>query len=385
MTGGRTYVCRGREALAMLDDRAEFLDRVGAPCVARPVLLRAWASCMPEWCPLVVEVRRDGSPAALAALAVREPALRDGRLWTEVGVLGSDQVDYAPIFALDERAAVRLAGVLAAWLQAGRRPWSLRLPQLPTCSRFAAELARLLPALETRPGQVTPRLWIGSDRGLPANTSHNFRRSARAGWRRMRREGVAAAVEDIRDEAGMAGALDDVVALRRARDHQSGRRSHLDDPRMNEFYRNTCLSLARESYLWCVLLRAGGNELLAYAVNLRDGSTVRAWDGRVAPAALPYNAARVCDLWMIESVLADSAIAEIDWMRGDSANKRQVCNGAVDHVTVLAASSSALLALHDGVARARAQVRAAIPVALRTRMIARRFDGDPPTIVGSGR
>lgn len=370
MIPAASRVCHGSEALDMLDDRAAFLDSVGAACVARPVLLRAWAACMPEWCPLAVEVRRDGNPVALAALAVRGPRRRSGALWTEVDVLGGDQVDYAPVFVLDDAAAVLLAGALAALLRDRcRRPWLLRLPQLPRSSRFVAELARLLPAADTGPGQVTPRLRIGSDRSLPANTSRNFRRSARSGWHAMRRDGVAARIDVVDDETGMSAALDEVVALRRERDHQSGRRSHLDDPRMDRFYRTACLSLAREGYASCVLLRAGTGELLAYALNLLDGDTVRAWDGRVAPAALAYNAARVCDLWMIESVLAGIQVDEIDWMRGDSANKRQVSNDIVEHVTVVAASSAAVSALHDGLARARSRAKAAVPVAMRARAI----------------
>jgi CelD/BcsL family acetyltransferase involved in cellulose biosynthesis len=341
-------VVQGAAARAAMDRAERLWAERDVPLTARAPWLRAYLDAYRDRQPVVVEIveiagpagagagpARHGRPVAVACLGrVDGPVVE----WTALGIEVSD---YTALVAVDDDAARRLAGAIADLVRGGRRPWRLRLEQLPAGDPVLRHLGPLLPAVTCRPGIPALRLALSEPRVLERHLSHNARRTVRKGWNRLARDGHEVVVRPVRDPVGVRAVLDAVVELRRTRDRQIGRRSELDRPDFARFYRGVLPELAARGQVELTTLWVG-DELAGYVLGFLDGSSYRMWDGRVGADWLAYSTGRLADALALTSALADPRIRTLDWMRGEQEYKRQAMTHVVDHEHLHAWSSHAL-------------------------------------------
>lgn len=328
-------VLEGHDALQALD-RAEPLWRAqDVPLTARAPWLRTYAAAYRRDRPVVVEISEAGRTVAVGCLARVDGAVVE---WTSLGI---DVSDFAALAAEDDDSAQRLARAIAQLVRSGRRPWRLRLEQLPAGDRVLAALQPLLPHVLRRPGIPALRLALTEPRTLERHVSRNARRTVRKGWNRLERDGHEVVVRQLRRPAEVAAVLDAVVALRKARDLQLRGGSDFDDHAFECFYRTALRTLAGLGQVELTVLEVG-DELIGYTLGFLDGPTYRLWDGRVAREWTTYSAGRIGDALALTSALADARFSTVDWMRGEQEYKHQAMTHRVEHEHLHAWSSAAL-------------------------------------------
>lgn len=329
-----SQVLTGDDAVAALDRLAPLLARTGAPLTAGPTWWTAWARSRAGVAePVLVTVSDDaGGPLAAAPLAVRR-----GRLHDVVVGWGHEESDRAALPADDLRAADALAQAVAGWLGGRRRPWALRVEQLPDGDPVAQALARRLPVAALVPGDGCPQTPFSADRDLAGHLTRNGRKALNQARNRLARSGLEPRFEVARTPDRVRALLPDVVDLRRRRDHALGRPAALDRPHRAAFYTGVALALAAEERLELTTTRIDGR-LAAYVLALRDGPWLRLWDGRVDPAWDAWSLGRVVDLHVLEQALADPGLEGLDWMRGEEDYKRRAASQVLAAQHLLAAS-----------------------------------------------
>jgi len=308
-------------------------EELGVPLTARAPWLRTYLAAFPRQQPVVVEVEEHGRPVAVGCLGRVDGPIVE---WTALGIGVSD---YAALAAVDGDAARRLAVAIAELVQRGRRPWRLRLEQLPAGDPALNHLRSLLPQVFCRPGITAPQLALTEPRTLERHLSRNGRRTLNKGWNRLRRDGHDVTVRLLRDPVEVAAALDAVVGLRRARDRQLGRGGYFHNRRFECFFRRAALELADRGQAEFTTMYVG-DELIGYTLGLRDGGSYRLWDGRVAVDWLTYSTGRLSDALAVTSALADPCVTTLDWMRGEHDYKKHATTHTAEYVHLHAWSSS---------------------------------------------
>ena len=352
-SGAAPYSCAvltGAEAVDRLADVDDLLAETEAPVTARTPWLRCWAQTRSEE-PWLVLVRSAGEVVAAAPLAAR----RRGPL-LELRAWGHEDSDQVRLPARTPEAARQLAQALLVDLQGLRRPWTLRVEQLPTGDIAAAALAATLPRARLSAGDVSPRTRFGAERTLAAHLSRNGRRSALQAGNRLAAAGTPPDVTYWREPADITRLLDDLEGLRRRRDHALGRPSALDTPARRAFFRTVLTEAAGRGEVEIATLHVQ-ERLAAYDVCLLDQGWLRLWDGRIEPDLAAFGVGKLLDARVLERALADPAVVGIDWMRGDEPYKSRSANERVGHDNLVASSSAAAWAASFGVAAARSAAR----------------------------
>lgn len=350
--GRVTRVHDGEQALQAIERAESLWSALDVPLTARGVWLRAYLDAFPGQRPVVVDVCHGARTVAVACFGRSVGAVVE---WTALGIGVSD---YAALAAEDEDAARRLAVGIVEVVHVGRRPWRLRLEQLPPDNPVLGHLGSMLPHVSVRPGIPATRLTLTDPRTLANHVSRNGRRSLNKGWNRLRHDGHDVTVRRLRTGTEVAAALDDIVATRRARDHQVGRRSDVDDLRFERFYRRVLPELADRDQLEIIALYVR-DVLVSYTLGFLDGADYRVWDGRVAVGWTSYSAGRLCDSLALTSAMDDQRFATFDWMRGDQDYKQQAATHVVQHEHLHAWSSAGV----------RRGFRLAVAIARRARLL----------------
>ncbi len=153
----------GADAVAALSTLEPLLAATDSPVTASATWWRSWAaSRAATWEPLLVTVGPEHDPRAAAPLAVRR-----GRGADRVVGWGHEESDRGALPALDRPAAEALAVAVAAHLRTGRRPWTLRVEQLPAADPVALALRQRLPAARVEVGDGCPQTPFQDDRRWP--------------------------------------------------------------------------------------------------------------------------------------------------------------------------------------------------------------------------
>ncbi len=351
-------VATGAGAIAVLEELASYVDaRAEAFSARSPWLLAAARHLDGE--PVVVVVREDGEVAALAALSATRH-----RGATRVSLLGGDLNDYGQLHHDGPRAARLLAAAVADWLVARRR-WSLDLGQLAPEDPALAELARLLPGAVLVPGAPMPRIeGIGSS----YRVKRDRRRKATGAFNAAGRDGLSAEKLVVDDLAGLERWLPALVAVRRERDHASGRRSQLDDPGTLAFH-TAVLRTAFAAGRGVVHLMLVEGEVAGFVTVLVDGEAHRLYDGRVADRWLTYRGGTVCDIEAVLRAQDDPGVHTFDWLRGRTEAK--FGNVEVVRSGLRASSHRSVDRLDRWEAAVRRRVKAALPEAAVRRIVRR--------------
>ncbi len=355
ITSTRARVHVGEDATALLAHHAATIDaRAGVFCRTAAWLERIVRTLGRE--PVLVTVSDDQD--RLIGLLALERRRRWGL--TRVATLGADLNDYAPAFAADAAVAEAMAAALSAWLRTEQR-WSLTLAQLDDAALAEALTHATRARVSTGPPMpaitdVTAFVPSKGARKANAKTANRLRADGR-NWA-FERHGATAP----------DGIVDELIALRRERDHAHGRRSHLDAPEQREFYRATVAHLLEHEGGAVHALRVDGR-LAGYVVVAHDAGTHRTWDGRVAVGFERYRAGAACTWRAREEAAADPRVERFDWLRGITQEKLH--DHVVELPTLEADSHRWITTLRAGGARARAAARALVPTALRRRMWSR--------------
>ncbi len=351
-------VTTGARALAVLEDLASYVDARAEAFSARSSWLLAAARHLPGE-PVVLTVREGDRVVGLAALAAtrHRGALR-------VSLLGGDLNDYGQLHHDGPDAARALAGALVAWLRQQHR-WSLDLGQLAPEDPALAELVRLLPDAVVTPGAPMPRI---EGVGTTYRVKRDRRRKATGAFNHAARDGLRAERVLLDDLVGLERWLPALVAVRRERDHASGRRSQLDDPGVLAFHESV-LRTAFAAGRGAVHVMLVEGEVAGFVTVLVDGDTHRLYDGRVAEKWLAYRGGTVCDIDAVLRAQDDPAVHTFDWLRGRTEAK--FGNAEVVRSGLRASSSASVERIDRWEDALRRRVKAALPEAAVRRIVSR--------------
>lgn len=353
-----TQVAVGADAIALLDDLATFVDRHSTAFCTTHAWLAAAARHLTAQ-PVLLVVREGGEPVGVATLCVT--SRRGAR---RVEMLGGDQNDYAQFYCADRRAAGALAAAVAAWLRELGR-WSLRFEQLAADDPALAALRRLVPGGSVEPGPPMPQIrGIGTDYRI----SKNRRSQARQAVNRIAADGRTWERVVVDDLASVERWLPAVIALRRRRDHASGRRSHLDDEARLAFYAAVVRDFVARGRAVVYLLAVDG-AVAGYHLTMLDRDAYRMLDGRVADELQRYRGGMVTSMMAMTAASDAPEVTTYDWLRGRTESK--FGNHEQHRVVLTAASHRLVTVVDEWEATARRRVKAALPAAAVRRLVAR--------------
>ncbi len=332
-----------------IDDLGAELDAllaaVDAPVTADRLWVTLWARALGEYTPWVFTVRRGDQLVAAALLAThRRVAIH------EIFGAGHGASDYLRLPVLDDDAADTLAAGIAGWLR-HRRPWRLRVEQLPVDDPAAAALVRHLHHAAVVPGDGSPRLRFVPGTPVDRLFSAKTRQSLRTARNRLARLDEDVRIETDRGPAAATN-LEDLARVHRARDQALGRRCDLDDPTRYELWRTLLTAYAQRDELEVGRLLIG-SELAAYSVSFLDGDSYRLWETRFDPARDFVAPGRLLIAGLLERLATEGRFREFDYMRGEEDYKRRMSNDVVPAEHLVAWSSGATRRLEAGYRWAR--------------------------------
>jgi CelD/BcsL family acetyltransferase involved in cellulose biosynthesis len=336
----------------VLDRLAPALDELheaaSAPVTARRPWLQTWLDETPAFTPLVIGVGSARRLDAVAALAMR----RVGPLVSVVDI-GHGPSDYQVFPARDTVAADALATRVADVLRGLRRPWVLRVDQLPDGDPVAQALTRRLRHARLSPGMGAPAARLGESRDVSAYLSRNAREAVRKARARLRREQLEFSVTVLRDPDAVAGELERVADLKRRRDLQVRGHSSVDVDRDLAMWRRLAVGHAARGEAELVLGHIG-DRLAAYLLVFLDKGAYRIWDVRFEPELHRFAPGRLIARAAFQRVLGDPELVELDWMNGEEPYKLSMSNVVVPHTELRAWSSRSMHAVDDWLTRRRA-------------------------------
>jgi hypothetical protein len=157
--------------------------------------------------------------------------------------------------------------------------------------------------------------------------------------RRIARDGLREEVSFTRDVTSVLRLQPEIEATHRARDHDSGRMSDLDDDSGLRFWRSTYRYHAARGELEVATLRLDGR-LAAYVVAFVDAPFYRVFDGRFEPAYRRYSPGRRLEAAVLERAFEDPSMRELDWMSSVARERLLADTGADPRWTLVAGSRS---------------------------------------------
>jgi CelD/BcsL family acetyltransferase involved in cellulose biosynthesis len=305
-------------------------EKVGTSLLARRAVVQAWADAFPEWEPWVFALVERGEVRAVAPLARRR--MRGG---LQVVSLGDAALDVSPIAACDDESMILLAAELRRALDATRHPWVLRLRRLPADSQLLDTLSGLFATASVIPGARRPETRFADDRDPRCYLTRNTRKADRKALSRARRECGSLDVRWLDRWAQIEPLLPEVVRIHRERDLELRGWTLLDDPEQARFYRQVIESHTED---WRLLIVTIDESVAAYALCLRDGSALRMWDSRVAPAWRRYSPGLIANVEIVRFAAAGS-FDVVDWGCGDQRYKTSMATDVVPTADFIAWSS----------------------------------------------
>ncbi len=283
----------------------------GTPVTAR---LTWWHSAVigdPSAIPVLATRRGPGGTLRAAALV----ALRDqaGSWQLTSGRPHSDDVwEVAAVSAGARRAVL---AELAGFARGLNRPWQLVLTGLRH-GDDATWLAGQLPAGRAVPAPPVPGIGFTHDE---VTFAPGIRRGLDRSGHRIRQHALTEEIGFEREPARLAKLREEVEAVHRARDHDAGRVSDLDEVAGAAFWRSVYDLHAARGELEVATLRLDGH-LAAYVVALVDPPAYRVFDGRFAPPWRAYSPGR-----RLEAAVVDHArrrhFQVLDWMSSVASEK----------------------------------------------------------------
>ena len=323
----RVTTLRGWPAMHPHEPAVEALQRAaGTPVTARLAWWRA-AVTTDGTVPLLLALRgRGGTVIAAALVALRD---EDGdRRITSVRPHTDDVWDVA---ATSAGARQVLLGELARYAVGLSGAWRLALTGLRDGDE-AGWLARQLPGGRAVPGPPVPGVDLTRDE---VTLAPGFRSGLDRSGQRIRQHALTETIRFEHEQARLARLRDEIEAVHRARDHDAGRVSDLDDRAGAAFWRSVYDRHAIRGELEVATLRLDGY-LAAYVIALVDSAVYRVFDGRFAPDWRLFSPGRRLEVAVMEHARRLS-FRELDWMSSIAPEKLVASTRAEPRWTVTAA------------------------------------------------
>jgi hypothetical protein len=325
----RVEILSGWRALRTLEPAIETLQRAtGTPVTGRLCWWRAAVTADRGAIPVALTLAGPGSTLTAAALVALRG--RDGHRQVTSGRPHSDDVWEVAAVSPGSRRAMLAA--LASFAEGLDGSWQLVLTGLRD-GEDAAWLARRLPTGRAAPAPPVPGIAFTHDE---VTLAPGIRRGLDRSGHRIGRHALSETIQFDLEPARLAELRDEIEAVHRARDHDAGRVSDLDETAGMAFWRSVFDSHAAHGELEVATLRLDGH-LAAYVVALVDPPTYRVFDGRFAPAWRQYSPGR-----RLEAAVVDHArrrhFGSLDWMSSIAPEKLVASTGAEPRWAVTAAA-----------------------------------------------
>jgi GNAT acetyltransferase-like protein len=320
------------------DDRHTDLDDLhsiaGSPVTSRLSWWRAAVDADPRATPMVFKhAAAGGAVDAAALLMVRTDEA--GTLWLTNARPRSD--DAWEITARSPRALRELAAEMAEEIGALEHPWRLELTGLRDGDATLDALSQCLPQARLLPANSVPKVsFRGSEsvsRLLRGSVRDGLARSAR----RIARDGLREEISFERRVGPLLEMRAGIEAAHRARDHDAGRVSELDDEPGRRFWRSAYDYHAERGELEVATLCLDG-QLAAYVIAFVDAPVYRVFDGRHASAYGKYSPGRRLETAALDRAFRDPSLREVDWMSSVAPETLIATTGSELRWTLVAAS-----------------------------------------------
>jgi hypothetical protein len=292
-------------ALLPLEPAIEALHRAaGTPVTARLSWWRSVVMADHGAVPLLLtRLGPGGTLRAAALIALRE---QDGGWQVTSGRPHSDDVWEAA--AVSDGARRTILAELVGFVRGLDRPWQLALTGLRN-GDDATWLAGQLPAGGAVPAAPVPAIGFTHDE---VTFAPGIRRGLDRSGHRIRRHALTEEIAFERDPDKLAKLREEVEAVHRARDHDAGRVSDLDEVAGAAFWRSVYDLHAARGELEVATLRLDG-DLAAYVIALVDPPAYRVFDGRFAPPWRVYSPGRRLEAAVVEHARRRH-FRVLDWM-----------------------------------------------------------------------
>jgi hypothetical protein len=277
-------ILRGWRALRPLEPALATLQRIaGTPVTAR---LSWWRSAvMADRGAVPLLAARTGPGGTLSAAALIALREADGGWQVTSGRPHSDDVwEVAAVSAGARRA---ILAELVSLVRGLDRSWQLALTGLRH-GDDATWLAGQLPGGRAVSAPPVPGIGFTDDE---VTFAPSIRRGLDRSGHRIARQGLTEEIGFEREPARLAKLREEVEAVHRARDHDAGRVSDLDEVAGAAFWRSVYDRHAARGELEVATLRLDGH-LAAYVIALADRPAYRVFDGRFAPPWREYSPGR---------------------------------------------------------------------------------------------
>jgi hypothetical protein len=224
---------------------------------------------------------------------------------------GSD--DEWCVAARSNSAGIAVATMLADVIAQLEVPWRLELTGIRNGDVALEVLARRLPNAQRILGSPVPHITFEAGDESAALLRPSVRDGVRRSAGRVAKDGLREEVWFESDPRRLWALQDEIEAAHRARDHDAGRVSDIDDDVALHFWRSAYVRHARAGALELATLRFDGR-LAAYVVAFVDPPAYRVFDGRFVPAWRRYSPGRRLEVAVLERVMEDERLAQLDWM-----------------------------------------------------------------------
>lgn len=308
---------------------------LGVPVMARTRWMETWAEVYDDWTPMTVLVRERATGQVEAAALL---ARRQTDTGFEVVAMGHGTVACTRFPSRSERASKLLTkGIKDELAKLGR--WTLQFQQLPEGDAVAKLLAQQLSNAEMAPDLWVPQVVFGDDPKINDFLSRNMRRQIKKAWNRLETDERSVELNVARSEYEIMELLPALEAIHVARDHDTGRDSDLDDPKVNELWKRLVLAHGASGQVEISSMLIDG-EIAGFVIGIIDDDAYRVFDGHFNSEFHRYSPGRIIESAVLERAMVDARFDGLDWMAGVAAEKILTSNHNEGRMQLVASSKS---------------------------------------------
>ncbi len=309
---------------------------MGIPVMARSRWMKTWASVYDEWTPMTVLVRERATGAVEAAALLAYCANGEGS--HDVVAMGHGTVACTRFSSRSERASKLLTkGIKDRLNEMGK--WTLHFQQLPEGDPVTKLLAQQLPNAEMTPDLWVPQVVFGDDPSLNNFLSRNMRRQIKKAWNRLETDGHTVEMKVARTEFEIMEVLPKIEKIHVQRDHDTGRDSDLDDPKVNELWKRLVLAHGASGQIEVSTMLID-DDIAGFVIGIIDDDAYRVFDGHFNSEFHRYSPGRIIESAVLERAVVDARFDGLDWMAGVAAEKILTSNHNEGRMQLVASSKA---------------------------------------------
>jgi hypothetical protein len=191
---------------------------------------------------------------------------------------------------------------------------------------------------------MVPDLWVpqvvfGEDPTAGAFLSRNMRRQIKKAWNRLETDGHKVKMSVARTEYEIMELLPKIEQIHVDRDHDTGRDSDLDDPKMSELWKRLVLAHGASGQIEISTMEID-DEIAGFVIGIIDDDAYRVFDGHFNSAFHRYSPGRIIESAVLERAVVDARFDSLDWMAGVAAEKILTSNHNEGRMQLVASSKA---------------------------------------------